>query len=111
MSDLRDQMRRAREAWYERGAHGFLIRRPTIEQLRSWRELDWSEMLGRCVVDWRGVRVIDLVPDGTIADAPFDGEALAEWLSDDPELMGSLAEELQRRIAEHAAKREAAEKN
>ncbi|MEN9806094.1 MAG: hypothetical protein RL756_602 [Pseudomonadota bacterium] len=111
MSDLRDQMRRAREAWFERGAFGFLIRRPTIEQLRAWRELPWSDMLGRCVVDWRGVRVIDLVPNGTVADAEFDADALAEWLADDPELMGALAEELQRRIADHAAKREAAEKN
>jgi hypothetical protein len=111
MSDLRDQMRRAREAWFERGAHGFLIRRPTIEQLRAWRELDWSEMLGRCIVDWRGVRVIDLVPNGTVADAPFDVDALSEWISDDPELMGALAEELQKRIADHAAKREASEKN
>lgn len=111
MSDLRDQMRRAREAWFERGAHGFLFRRPTVEQIRAWREMSWSELLGRCVVDWRGVRVCDLVPGGTVADAPFDSEALVEWLSDDPEMLGALAEELQKRITDHATAQAQAEKN
>ena len=111
MSDLRDQMRRAREAWVEVGGHGFLVRRPTGEQLRAWREVPWSEMLGRCVVDWRGVKVADLVPGGTVAVADFDADALVEWVSDDAELMAALASELQRRIAEHAEARETAEKN
>jgi hypothetical protein len=111
MSDLREQMRRAREAWFDHDGFGFLFRRPTVEQLRAWRELTWSELLGRCVVDWRGVRVIDLVPGGTVADAPFESEALIEWLSDNPDLMGALADELQRRIAEHQSAQAQAEKN
>lgn len=111
MSDLRDQMQRAREAWFERGRFGFLIRRPTVEQLRMWRDMPWSEMLGRCVVGWRGVQVSDLVPDGTVAEASFEADALVEWLSDDPDLLGDLAGELQRRIVAHAEKRETVEKN
>lgn len=111
MSDLREQMRRAREAWFEHGKFGFLLRRPTLEQVRAWKDLTWSEMIGRCVVGWRGVRVIDLVPDGTVADADFDADAMVEWTSDDPELLGALSKELQRRIVEHNGKREAAEKN
>jgi predicted NAD/FAD-dependent oxidoreductase len=111
MSALREQMRRAREAWFDHGAHGFLIRRPTVEQLRAWRDDTWSEMLGRCVVSWRGVRVCDLVPGGTVGEAEFEPEALVEWLADTPELMGALADEMQRRIAAHAATKDDAEKN
>lgn len=111
MSELREQMRRAREAWFEHGAFAFLIRRPTTEQIRAWREMEWSEMLGRCVVGWRSVRVIDLVPGGTVAAADFDADAMVEWLSDSPELLNALAEELQRRIVEHVGRREEAEKN
>lgn len=111
MSDLRDQMRRSREAWYDVGAFGFLVRRPTTEQVRLWQDLMLSEWLGRCIVDWRGVRVADLVPDGTVALADFDPDALVEWLSDNPVLLGTLFEELQRRIVEYADKLKAAEKN
>jgi hypothetical protein len=111
MSDLREQMRRAREAWFTHDSREFLLRRPTVEQLRAWREDSWSEMLARCVVDWRGVRLSDLLPGGPDSAVEFDADALAEWISDDPVTLGALASEMQRLIAAHAERKESAEKN
>lgn len=111
MSELRDQIRRAREAWHDVGRFGFLVRRPTLEQLRLWGDLPWSETLARCVIDWRGVKVSDLVEGGDDKPAKFDAEDFAEWVSDDAALFSALRQYVLDRVAERARLVEATEKN
>ena len=111
MSDLREQMRRAREAWHDVGGFGFLIRRPTAEQMRLWREKSWSEVLALCVLDWRGVKVSDLVAGGAADPAKWDQDDFAEWVSDTPAVLNALADTVLSLVTERAKAVGATEKN
>lgn len=111
MSELRDQIRRAREAWHEVGRFGFLVRRPTAEQVRLWREDPWSTVLARCVLDWRGVKGSDLVDGGPDAPAAWDADDFAEWISDRADVLNALSDLIVALVAARAKVVGATEKN
>jgi hypothetical protein len=111
MATLLERLRAARESWVKVGEFEFLIRRPTdVEMLRARGDLP-SEFLRRVVIDWRGVREIDLVPGGDPTPAPFDAALLVEWAEDRQQLYVDLVSAVENQIAAHwSAKADAAKK-
>lgn len=107
MATLIERLRTAREEWVTAGGYDFLIRRPSALQLARWRDEADVPFLGRVIVNWRGVRELDLVPGGDGAAVPFDVETCVEWLEDKPELYTALVVETQRIIEAHYSAREA----
>ncbi len=111
MATLVEKMRTAREKTVAIGGFSFTVRRPS--------ELEMIEMngapMGRAalphIVGWSGVKQSDILPNGDPEPQPYDAEIAAEWLTDRVDLLAPLAKAVTESFIEHAAKREAAEKN
>lgn len=110
MSALADKIRRARESKVDAGGHSFTIRRPTDAEAATLGGMDTVGILGRFVVGWN-LKEIDVIPGGSPIDAPFDAEAFGEWVSDQPDIIGTLAQAVIDSYKAHVARREGAEKN
>jgi hypothetical protein len=110
MSALAEKIRRARESTVEAGGHVFTIRRPTDADAMSLGDASVMDIVRRFVVGWT-LKEIDLIPGGSPVDAAFDAEAFGEWVSDQPEVIGTLSTAIVSAYQAHAQKRSDAEKN
>jgi hypothetical protein len=91
MSALADKIRKARESEVPAGGFSFTVRRPTDAEAMNLGGVKPVELLVRFVVGWN-LREI-------------------EWVSDQPEVMGTLSAAIVKAYEAHAAKREDAAKN
>lgn len=109
---LADKIRKARETSVTVGGFTFTVRRPTdVEMLRLRAEgLTLDSLIG-FVVGWSGVKQIDLIPGGDPVPATFDAETAREWLSDRPDLLTPLVDEVLAQYRKHVESLEAAAKN
>lgn len=111
MATLIERLRAARESWVKVGGFEFLIRRPTDVEMFRARGENPSAFLRRVVMDWRGVREIDLVPGGAPEPAPFDVDVLVEWAEDREQIYLDLVRAVEEQITAHwVAKADAAKK-
>lgn len=110
MSALADKIRKARESEVPAGGFSFTVRRPTDAEAMNLGGVKAVDLLVRFVVGWN-LKEIDLVPGGSPVAAPFDAEAFGEWVSDQPEVLGTLSAAIVKAYEAHAAKREDAAKN
>jgi hypothetical protein len=109
--NLLAKLRAARESWIE-GFEGreYLFRRPTMLSMARLADADNGAYLRECLVGWRGVKKLHLVPGGTGEDAPFDADLCIEWLEDRPSEMSKLVNDSIALISAHAASMGDAEK-
>lgn len=111
MATLLERLRAARESWVKVGEFEFLARRPTDVEMFKARGESPSAFLRRVIIDWRGVREIDLVPGGAPEPAPFDADVLVEWAEDRQQIYLDLVAAVENLILGHwAAKADAAKK-
>lgn len=92
MPTLLERMRAARETWVQVQGYALLVRRPTALELAEIGG-DLRRLLRTAVVGWQ-MRELDLVPGGDGQPAPFDADALAEWVADKPTLLNELLERI-----------------
>lgn len=107
------RMRARRETWFAAGGVELLIRRPRDLDVAKVRAAGggWSDVAIAAVVDWRGVKVADLIPGEVDKPAPFSAAAFEEWVGDRMDVLKEVTVEVVRLIDEHAAQRQATEKN
>jgi hypothetical protein len=110
MADLLAKRRASRETVVEAGGHKFTLRRPTAYERVSIGDTASFDLLCKFVVGW-DLAVIDLVPGGDPAPAPFDAALLADYLADTPKLWEPLTGALLKSITDHDATLEATAKN
>jgi hypothetical protein len=110
MSALADKIRRARESTIEAGGHSFTIRRPTDAEAMSLGDASVMDLVQRFVVGWN-LKEIDLIPGGSPVAAAFESDAFTEWVSDQPDVIGTLSTAIVSAYKTHAEKRGDAEKN
>lgn len=91
-ADLLQRLRASRETWVTIDRFDFLVRRPTDVQLVRTAGRSDADFLRECLVGWRNVRTVDVVPGGDDAPAPFDIETAIEWLEDRADLFPKLLE-------------------
>lgn len=111
MSKLAEKIRKAREKRMEVDGFGFTVRRPTDLDMLELRGGVSPRMLMAYVVDWDGVKEIDLIPGGDGAPLAFDAEACAEWVADRPDIFAALVNEIMDSYRAHQEAQEAAKKN
>jgi hypothetical protein len=110
MSALADKIRRARESTVAACGHSFTIRRPTDADAMTLGEATVLDVGCRFTVGWT-LHEIDMIPGGSPVAAPFDAEAFREWVSDQPEVLGTVSAAVVAAYQAHVAKRSEAEKN
>jgi hypothetical protein len=112
MPTLIERLRAAREQWTTVEGHSFLIRRPTAYEAAHLmgRGNDDTAVVRTCVVAWRDVRELDIVPGGDDAPAAFSPDVLVEWAQDRPAIWNHIIGEVTRRVAEYFAAGETVEK-
>jgi len=109
MASLADMIRRNRRSKIKVGDFEFSIRRPTDLQAVSLGVMEWADgirALTQFVEDWHGVKASDIVPGQPEEEIPFDADLLAEWLEDEPDLWGDLAQGIRQAHAEHSNAKE-----
>jgi hypothetical protein len=113
MSDLIRRMREARETKVDIAGFSFTLRRPTKVERYSWaREgIKDVQILGKCVVGWKGVKESDLVPSGGSIDVPFDIAVLEEWVGDRDDILMPLLDGIKDLIATTETAKDDALKN
>lgn len=89
MSALGDKIRKARESTlaleHPNGEVKLTIRRPTEIDMMEVRAAGSQRAIYRFVTGWEGMTEGHLIEGGDPHPLPFDADACAEWLSDDPE--------------------------
>ncbi len=107
------RMRARRETWFAAGGIELLIRRPRDLDVAKVRAAGggWSDVAIAAVVDWRGVKLSDLIPGDVDQPAPFSAAAFEEWVGDRMDVVKEVTVEVVRLIDAHAAQRETTEKN
>jgi hypothetical protein len=91
---LVDKIRKSREQRVEVGGHTFTVRRPTdVEMIELQGKGSIARMLPY-VIGWEGVTQLDIIPGGDPHPQEFDAETCREWLSDRPDLLGPLVEQI-----------------
>lgn len=111
MSVLLDKIRKARESAVTAGGFRFTVRRPTDVEVMGLRGNVTVAALIPFVVGWEGVKELDLIAGGDPHPLAFDAAVCAEWLSDRPDLLRPLAEEIMAGYQRHVEAMEAAAKN
>ena len=114
MSSLIEKMRKARETRLAIAGVNLTIRRPTdleSTELRFSGTREAVKGISRFVVDWDGMREIDLVPGGEDKPVAFDRELFELWLEDQPEAWEILVNGVLAAYKAHAKKHEADLKN
>lgn len=110
MSALADKLRRARERTVEVAGRRFTVRRPTDAEAMLLSEQTGLDLVRRYVTGW-DLREIDLIPGGGPDAVPFEAGLWADWVDDQPDLWGPLAETIVAAYREHTEAREHAAKN
>jgi hypothetical protein len=112
MPTLIERLRAAREQWTTVEGYSFLIRRPTAYEAAHLmvRGSDDTGVIRACVVGWKDVRELDIVPGGDDAPAPFDSDVMVEWAQDRPAIWNHIIGEVTRLVAEYFQAGEAVEK-
>ncbi len=108
---LADKIRKARETKVEVAGFSFTIRRPTDVEMMTLRGEGSVSRLFPFVVDWDGVREIDMIPGGDPHPLKFDEEAFAEWVADRPDILGPLVDAILGAYRKHVDKLEGELKN
>ncbi len=111
MSALLDKIRRAREFRVEAAGYTFTVRRPT--------DVEWMEIAGQStaravlpfVIDWEGVKELDLIPGGDPHPVPFDNAACQEWVADRLDILPILLDAFVKSYEAHLQARGDAAKN
>lgn len=114
MNPLIEKIRKARESRLTVGDFTLTIRRPTDLESVEMRYTGNREAVcgvSRFVVDWHGVRELDIAPGGTDKEVPFDSDLFAVWIEDQPKLWEPLINGVLDAYKLHAAKHEADAKN
>ena len=101
MSTLIDKLRRARETKVQAGGYTFTVRRPTDVEVIGLRDAISFANLLPFVVNWDGVREMDLIPGGDPHPLPFDAALATEWLADRPDLLRPITEAILDAYARH----------
>ena len=113
MSALSEKMRKTREMRVDCGNGKTLtVLRPTPLQ---WEEIVKSGnivagVIG-LVIGWSGFVEMDFIPGGDPHPLPFDPEACAEFLSDNPATFSSVADAVIDGMTQYMEKKKAAVKN
>ena len=111
-SALASKIRNARALRIPAGGHTFVALRPTDMDMVEFQATDrHPRHLLKHVIGWADVREMDIVPGGDPHPAPFDPEALAEWLKDRIDLLSEITSGLLQAYADHQAAKDAAVKN
>lgn len=113
MSNLGDQMRKARETQVEVNGHKYTIRRPTEAQRAEWLRnegISPLELVRRCVIGWDLLET-DLLAGGNPIPAEFSNDAFAEYVNDQIDLWGPLSESIQQAIESRLGSLDDAKKN
>lgn len=107
MPTLLERLRAARERWVAVASHELLLRRPTGRAVFELvRQQDDGALLRQCVVAWRNVREVDLVPGGEGIEAPFDPDLCVEWLEDRPDLFADAVKGVVALIEDYTRQRD-----
>lgn len=113
----------AREQWIKVGSFELLIRRPTRYQLALWAPQEDAEgkqtapaadarvQLRTCVIDWRGVTEVMVLPGGGPEPLAFDTDLFVTWIEDRPEELKQTFEAITAMIVAAAGRAEDLEKN
>ena len=105
------KMRAAREQNVEVGGYKFVVRRPTEMDMIEMQDKPLGRSALRHVVGWSGVKESDVLANGDPEPLDYDAEVAEEWLTDRVDLLAPLTEAVMNSFRDHAARREAAEKN
>lgn len=109
---LLDRIKKAREVKVPVGGFTFLVRRPSeLEMLELKRSGITERKLLDFVVGWEGVKESDLINGGDPHPLAFDSAACCLWLEDRADLLGPVVSQVIQSFQDHAAQRQAAEKN
>lgn len=109
---LAEKIRNARALRLPVGGHVFLALRPTDLDMVEFNNTDrHPKHLLKHVTGWQDVREMDIVPGGDPHPAPFDPEALDEWLKDRLDILSELSTKLMQAYNDHQAAKDAAVKN
>lgn len=76
------------------GGFTFTVRRPTDIEMIALQGTGTVARLLPFVIGWDGVKEIDIIPGGDPHPVKFDRETCDEWLSDRPDLLGPLVEQI-----------------
>src|SRR5438128_700032 len=88
---LAAKMRKAREFTLEVGGFTFTLRRPTeTEWVDNVSGAGTTERFLPFVVDWSGVKEMDMINGGDPHPLPFDRDVCREWLRDRSDLYGPI---------------------
>lgn len=88
---IADKLRKAREIKVEAGGFSFTVRRPTdLEMIELQGGQVRGDKLLRFLIDWDGVKEIDMMEGGDPHPLKFDPEIAREWLSDRPDLFAKI---------------------
>jgi len=112
MTLLADKIRAARTLRIPAGGHTFVALRPTDMDMVEFQATDrHPRQLLKHITGWDDVREMDIVPGGDPHPAPFDPDALAEWLKDRLDLLSEITAGLLQAYADHQAVKGDAVKN
>lgn len=111
-TSLADKIRNARRLRIEAGGHAFMALRPTDADMVDFHSTNrHPRHLLKHVTGWEGVREMDIIEHGDPHPAPFDPEALDEWLKDRLDILAELSSKLIAAYGEHQQAKEQAAKN
>lgn len=111
MSAIGDKIRKSRESVVEVGGVKLTIRRPTEIDMMEVRAAGSQRAIFRFVVGWDGMTEGHMVEGGDPHPLPFDGDACAEWLSDNPEHFATVVQAILAAYGDRIKAIEATKKN
>lgn len=98
---LVEKIRRARETRVEVAGFTFVIRRPTALEVAEMPAISRGRAILPYILDWEGVREIDVVPGGDPHPLKFSADVCAEWLGDRLDILAPLATKVFESYAEY----------
>lgn len=102
---LIDKINKAREQIISLDGFDFTIRRPNdleVYELRG-KGARQADLLGKYVLNWDGVKEMDLIPGGTPKPVPFDTALFIAWVGDRPQIFLPLTERIVEAYQQHEA--------
>ena len=106
-----DKIRAARLSQVEADGHTYTIRRPTDAEAVTLSSSSGLGLVQKFVAGWDHTELSLDIPGGSPVAVPFDAELFAEWVADQPQVWGTLAEAIINAYNAHTAKRDAEAKN
>jgi len=100
------KLKKSRETQVEAGGFNFTVRRPTDMQIADMRgqDIKQGDILERFVVDWSGIKELDIIPGGSPMEIPFESAVFMEWVADHPELWVDLCQAVITAYESHQAR-------